>query len=91
MVILDVLGQRWTLRILWELSQGCATFRLLQARCDDMSPTVLNKRLKDLRTLSLIELGDGGYALTDFGKSLTTKLATLDSWANEWATVLKDQ
>jgi hypothetical protein len=33
----------------------------------------------------LIELGDDGFALTDLGVALIGKLASLDSWANDWA------
>lgn len=85
MVLLDVLGQRWTLRILWELASGPATFRGLQARCDQISPSVLNARLKTLRSLSFVDLGGGGYALTQRGVELAAQLASLTDWANEWA------
>ena len=46
MVLLDLLGRRWALRVLWELRDARATFRALQERCD-VSPTVLTKRLKN--------------------------------------------
>lgn len=85
MALMDILGQRWTLRILWELSKQQATFRALRASCDDISPTLLNKRLKDLRIWGLIELGKNGYGLTKAGTALAEKLAPLDAWANEWA------
>ncbi len=91
MALLDVLGQRWTLRLLWELGHGSATFRVLRTRCEDVSPTLLNKRLKDLRELALIELGDNGFALTDLGLALVSKLASLDSWANDWADQLAER
>lgn len=90
MVLLDVLGQRWTLRLLWELSQGPGNFRELRARCDDLSPTVLNKRLKELRELSLVALREDGYALTPTGQSLITVLMPLDAWAKDWAATLDD-
>ena len=89
MVLLDVLGQRWTLRLLWELAQGPATFRALRTRCDEVSPTLLNQRLKDLRELAMIELGETGYALTEHGFALAQRLATLDGWANDWAAMLE--
>ena len=85
MVLLDVLGQRWSLRILWELNFGRMTFRDLRSRCDDLSPTILNKRLGEFRTLSLVDLDKSGYGLTKSGVSLIAHLAPLDSWANEWA------
>ncbi|MEP3225746.1 MAG: winged helix-turn-helix transcriptional regulator [Parasphingorhabdus sp.] len=86
MVIMDVLGKRWTLRLLWELNrQGPGTFRELQARCEDVSPTSLNNRLKDLRNLNLIENGERGFVLTEHGLALSALLAPLDQWANGWA------
>lgn len=86
MVLLDILGKRWTLRILWELNQSkSATFRDLRSRCEEVSPTLLNSRLKDLRALNLVSLESDGYALTKEGKSLSQKLAPLDAWASEWA------
>lgn len=89
MVLLDALGKRWTLRILWELGrEGPATFRELQKRCEDVSPTSLNQRLQDLRRLGLIETGAEGYQLTRQGMSLSSLLMPLDKWANEWAEML---
>lgn len=86
MVLLDALGKRWTLRLLWELRvNGPGTFRQLQARCEDVSPTSLNGRLKELRELELVELGSSGFALTNHGMSLTKLLSPLDKWAQKWA------
>jgi DNA-binding HxlR family transcriptional regulator len=84
MVLLDVLGQRWTLRIMWELGSGRANFRVLRLKCDDVSPTVLNKRLKELRDLGLVDLNNWGYGLTEDGLALATQLLGLDAWANGW-------
>lgn len=85
MALLDILGQRWTLRILWELRGAPASFRDLQARCDAISPTVLNARLKMLRDLDLVVLGDTGYCLTPWGRDLGSHFARLDQWATHWA------
>ena len=89
MVLLDVLGQRWTMRILWELRDGACTFRELQARCGGVSPTLLNTRLKELRALDLITHGEGGYDYTQSGRELAGKLAELSGWAEIWAGRLK--
>jgi DNA-binding HxlR family transcriptional regulator len=85
MVLLDLLGRRWALRILWELGHGPATFAALQARCDGMSPSVLNQRLGELREAGVVAPGDGGYALTPSGVELCRPLAELDAWAKRWA------
>ncbi len=50
MVVLDVLGRRGALRVLWELRNGALTFRALQEACET-NPGSLNARLKDLREL----------------------------------------
>ena len=85
MVLFDILGQRWTLRILWELRNAPLSFRALRAACDNMSPTVLNRRLRDLRDLKLLQLTDDGFEMTEHGKSLGKQLAALDTWSKQWA------
>lgn len=85
MALLDLLGRRWTLRVLWELREGASTFRALQARCEDMSPSVLNTRLRELRDARLIEQTSDGYAYTARGKELAEQFADLDRWASVWA------
>jgi DNA-binding HxlR family transcriptional regulator len=87
MVLLDAVGRRWALRVLWELRDGEAlTFRALRAACADVSPTVLNERLGELRELGLVEQGEAGYRLTRDGAGLSALLAPLDAWAERWAT-----
>jgi DNA-binding HxlR family transcriptional regulator len=81
MRVLDVLGRRWSLRVLWELRDGPRTFRALRAACDDVSPSSLNQRLAELRELGAIELGDDGYALTAAGQRLGEILLELHRWA----------
>jgi DNA-binding HxlR family transcriptional regulator len=85
MALLDLLGRRWSLRALWELRDGPQTFRDLQLRCGDISPTVLNRRLKELRDAALIEHAEGGYRFTALGLELTEQLLKLDIWSNRWA------
>jgi DNA-binding HxlR family transcriptional regulator len=86
MAVLDLLGRRWTLRVLWELRDGPATFRGLRGRCDAMSPSVLNQRLAELREAGVAELDpDGGYRLTPDGQALLSALGALESWARRWA------
>jgi len=86
MAALDLLGRRWTLRILWELREGSLGARALRARCDDMSSSVLYERLGELRTAGLIEQeGDGAYALTALGGELGDAIAPLQRWAERWS------
>ena len=85
MAALDLLGRRWTLRILWELRHGPLTFAELQTRCDAMSPSVLNQRLNELRETRISAHQSGGYRLTAQGTSLLASIAPLDDWAKRWA------
>lgn len=85
MVLLDALGRRWSLRILWELREAVLSFRELRAACDDISPSVLNQRLGELRELQLVEHEDAGYRLTREGAQLGELLLPLDTWARRWA------
>ena len=81
MLLLDLMGRRWTLRILWELHQQPGqTFRSLRERCADISPSVLNTRLTDLREARLITAEDG-YSLTAEGKQLGCLMMPLYHWA----------
>src|SRR3981081_2729647 len=67
MALLDLLGRRWVLRIIWELrEQPAESFRDLQARCGNVSSSVLNQRLRELREAGLLASGDpSGYRLTE--------------------------
>lgn len=56
MALLDLLGRRWSLRILWELREATLTSRALREACDDASPTVLQARLAELRQAGFVEL-----------------------------------
>lgn len=86
MALLDLLGRRWSLRVLWELQKGPLTFRALQAACDGVSPTVLQQRLKELREASLVVHDGGrGYALTEAAHRLQPSLIGLHDWAEDWA------
>ena len=86
MQMLDWLGRRWALRVLWELRAGALPFRALQERCDAVSPTVLNDRLRELREAGVVELQEGGgYVLTAEGRTLGTLLVPLNAWAERWA------
>jgi len=85
MVLFDLLGRRWSLGILWNLSDANRTFRDLQSRCNSASPTVLNTRLKELRAAGLVMKADHGYALTGDGRELFNLLEPLGDWAGNWS------
>ncbi len=86
MALLDLLGRRWTLRIMWELREGSLTSRALRTACDEASPTVMQSRLSELREAGLIELAPGdGYGLTELGRELNQTLLPLSRFAERWS------
>lgn len=89
MVLIDLMGRRWVLRILWELRASALTFRALQEACGGISPSVLNARLADLRDAALIDATNEGYQLTDMGRELGNRFADLTQWSEKWAKALK--
>jgi DNA-binding HxlR family transcriptional regulator len=86
MVLLDLLGRRMALRILWELSRAAEplTFRALQAAADT-NPALLNTRLKELREARLVLHGGGGYSLSEHGRTLVAFLRPIIDWVDQWA------
>lgn len=83
MIVLDVLGRRGSLRILWELRDTPLTFRALQDACET-NPGSLNTRLKDLRELGIVDHENGGYRLSDSGRDLLETLESLRAWSEKW-------
>lgn len=86
MALFDLLGRRWSMGVLWALcGRGPCTFRTLQDRCESISPTVLNARLKELREAGLVERAELGYQATPRGRELYELLVPLGTWSKSWA------
>ena len=86
MAAMDLLGRRWALRILWELSGGPLGARALLARCEGLSSSVLYERLRELTEAGLIGHHDASaYELTSLGRKLNRAIAPLDGWSKSWA------
>jgi DNA-binding HxlR family transcriptional regulator len=85
MALLDLLGRRWSLRILWELREATLTSRALRQACDEASPTVLQARLAELRQAGFVELAPAsGYRLTELGRELHGTFLPLHRFAERW-------
>jgi DNA-binding HxlR family transcriptional regulator len=85
MALLDLLGRRWTLRIVWELRDEPKRFRELQD-LTGASPTIVNTRLAELRAAKLVELDEAvGYRLTALGNELLRLFLPLHVWSEKWA------
>jgi DNA-binding HxlR family transcriptional regulator len=85
MALLDLLGRRWSLRIIWELRAESLSFRELQQRCGGVSSSVLNDRLAELRVAGALEQTSRGYQLSIEGTRLLELYPPLQDWADRWA------
>jgi DNA-binding HxlR family transcriptional regulator len=89
MAALDLLGRRHALRVLFELRHGPLRFRELQLRCGEVSPSVLNARLRELRESGLVAQDAAeGYRVSAQGALLCSVLAPLTRWSEGWAGAL---
>ena len=81
--ILDLLGRRWALRLVWELRRTTLSFSELRERTG-ISPSVLSARLRDLVDAGIAER-DGGrrYRLSGRGRELARILYELNRWAEQ--------
>lgn len=92
MALFDLLGRRWAMGVLWTLCEiGPATFRALMQKCDSVSPTVLNARLKELRAAGFVQKSSSGYVATALGRRVYEQLVPLGDTAKLWSRALADE
>lgn len=88
---LEVLGERWTILIVRELLMGGTRFNELQRGLNQISPTVLTKRLNDLTESGMVIRkkipGQRGYEyfLTEMGEELLPVVKCIGEWGMRWA------
>lgn len=85
MALFDLLGRTWAMGVLWQLQDGPYTFRELQERCESISPSILNSRIKDLREAEIAERTLDGYKLTERGRDLIGRIRPFGEWSRKWA------
>jgi DNA-binding HxlR family transcriptional regulator len=91
MALLDLASRRGLLRVVWELRHGPLKFRPLQAACGAISPSLLNRRMKELRDARLADLSTDGYQLTALGHGLYRAFEPISAWADGWAKELNKE
>ncbi|MEU1982708.1 helix-turn-helix domain-containing protein [Nocardia sp. NPDC019395] len=84
---IDLLGQRWMLRVVWELEPGPLGFLELRRRMGNCSSSMLSNRLQQLQAAGLVEKHGpkGAYELTTAGVGLSEGLQPLWDWSESWA------
>ncbi|MFG3520973.1 winged helix-turn-helix transcriptional regulator [Nocardia nova] len=79
---MELLGQRWMLRVVWELTPGPLGFLELRRRMDNCSSSMLSVRLQTLQGAGVIvKRADKAYELTTAGTELVRALQPLWAWA----------
>src|SRR5215207_4475051 len=88
---LDVVGERWTLLIVRELSTGPKRFKDLLGGLPGIGTNLLAARLKDLERHELVRrttlpppAGSRVYELTDLGRSLEPVVVALGRWGSRF-------
>ena len=87
----EILGDKWTMLIVRELLLGCTRFNEFQRAIPKISPTLLNKRLKELTAHQVVVRkplpGQKGheYRLTAAGRELDPLVGQLAVWGMRWA------
>ena len=86
----EVLGDRWTILIVREMTFGVRRFNELERCLPGISRSVLAQRLRQMSNAGLIERHQAGgrateYVLTQAGRDLKTVLQSLGEWAAVWA------
>jgi DNA-binding HxlR family transcriptional regulator len=84
--VLELLGRRWALRLVWELRRSTLSFSELRARTG-ISPSVLSLRLRELVEADILERDAGRrYRLSGRGRELARILYELNRWAEQHRT-----
>ncbi|GAB3203831.1 winged helix-turn-helix transcriptional regulator [Nocardia tengchongensis] len=83
---MDLLGQRWILRVIWELEPGALGFLELRRRMGNCSSSMLSVRLQRLVEAGVaIKRADKSYELTTAGEELGRALEAVWTWSERWA------
>ena len=84
--VLELLGRRWALRLVWELRRSTLSFSELRARTG-VSPSVLSLRLRELVEADVLERDTRRrYRLSGRGRELARILYELNRWAEQHQT-----
>jgi DNA-binding HxlR family transcriptional regulator len=82
---MELLGQRWTLRVIWELEPGPLGFLELRRRMGNCSSSMLSVRLQALQHAGLVlKRPDKSYELAWPGIELGRALEPLWDWSQRW-------
>ena len=85
---LELVGERWAILVLRELSYGPKRFTDIRSGLPSASPNVLSQRLRELETHGIVRrrvlappAASKVYELTEWGRELEPTLRSLGRWA----------
>lgn len=88
---LDLLGDRWTLLVIRDLTQGGSRFKHFTAAAEGVPTNILAERLNRLVHHGVVEQVPAApgakrqaYRLTPKGEALRPVLAALHEWGMQW-------
>lgn len=89
---LKIIGSKWTILLLYELSEGIKRFGELEKALTGISPRTLSLRLKQLETTGVISKKSYHeiplhveYSLTPKGKSLQSIVSSIKRWGETYS------
>ncbi|WP_337098042.1 winged helix-turn-helix transcriptional regulator [Paenibacillus sp. YIM B09110] len=87
----DILGKKWTGRIIRVLLGGPKRFKEIKEQIPEMSDKMLTDRMKELETQNIINRNVYPempvrieYDLTDKGRELQPVIESIQKWGEEW-------
>lgn len=93
---LNILGGKWKLKIIWQISKGAVRFNELQKRLGKITTRTLTQQLRELEDQKIIQrtvYPDNPpkveYALTEIGESIEPVLKTLCDWGTKYQLAVK--
>ena len=94
-----VLTGKWSMYIMYLLSDGPVRFNELQRRMpEEMTHTTLSRQLKTLEVEGLIVRTEYQqipprveYSLSEIGQNFKSVLSALEAWGNEYIQYMKDR
>ncbi|MCX7920786.1 MAG: helix-turn-helix transcriptional regulator [Clostridia bacterium] len=91
-LVLDIIGGRWKVLILWHLNQGTMRFGELKKVLSGITQKMLTQQLRELEQAQIIERKVYAqvppkveYSSTQYGKSLQPILHMMCDWGNEYS------
>ncbi|UTE77172.1 helix-turn-helix domain-containing protein [Rossellomorea sp. KS-H15a] len=91
-LVIDVIGGKWKVLILWNLNEGVKRFNELKRSLPNITQKMLTQQLRELEEHGLVERTvyqevppKVEYSTTEMGKKLQSTLFEMCKWGDEYA------